>query len=136
MSQSQQRDGSAPAEPALGAVSAQRPPVVTEVGFAFDSHELDAAATARLTTLADNLEAHRALEADLVGYTDEAGDPVYNRNLSQLRAESVRHYLLKQGVPETRLRVVSPSDAEFDTLRKLEPPKSRRSVQIILTAQP
>jgi outer membrane protein OmpA-like peptidoglycan-associated protein len=38
------------------------------------------------------------------GYTDSIGDPEYNLNLSQERADSVRDYLIQSGVDPTHIR--------------------------------
>src|SRR5262249_38861304 len=38
------------------------------------------------------------------GYTDSIGDPGYNLDLSQRRADSVREYLVRQGVDPTHIR--------------------------------
>ena len=41
----------------------------------------------------------------MTGHTDNTGRRSHNRKLSQQRAKVVREYLLKQGVPEEKLRV-------------------------------
>ncbi|TVR63140.1 MAG: hypothetical protein EA422_10030 [Gemmatimonadales bacterium] len=41
------------------------------------------------------------------GFTDSAGDPAYNMRLGQRRADSVREYLVNQGLAEDRSRAVS-----------------------------
>lgn len=41
------------------------------------------------------------------GFTDSAGDPAYNKQLGQRRADAVREYLMGQGLPGDRSRAVS-----------------------------
>jgi len=53
------------------------------------------------------------------GFTDAAGDPVYNQQLGQRRAESVRQYLVTDGgLHPERVRAVSYGE---DTRRMLDP---------------
>lgn len=51
--------------------------------------------------MADPVSEGQAYRVD--GHTDLAGDPTYNLKLSNRRAESVRDFLLDQGVPPERL---------------------------------
>jgi OOP family OmpA-OmpF porin len=48
----------------------------------------------------------QAYEAIIIGYTDSTGNANYNLGLSKRRAESVRDYLVAQGVPAEKLRVL------------------------------
>jgi outer membrane protein OmpA-like peptidoglycan-associated protein len=45
------------------------------------------------------LLAYPDLKIRVDGYTDSTGTPEYNRDLSQRRADTVRGYMLKQGIP-------------------------------------
>lgn len=70
--------------------------------FAFASAELQASeALQKLgTLLRRNPDATFVIE----GYTDSIGDPNYNLNLSQERADSVRDYLIQSGVDSTHIQ--------------------------------
>lgn len=46
------------------------------------------------------------------GYADPRGDAEMNRILSQQRAEEVRKYLLSQGVPAPRIKILEMSAPE------------------------
>jgi OOP family OmpA-OmpF porin len=50
--------------------------------------------------LADHPE---LLKVEIQGHTDERNTDAYNLRLSQRRAETVRKYLIKNGISETRL---------------------------------
>jgi outer membrane protein OmpA-like peptidoglycan-associated protein len=70
--------------------------------FAFASAELQPSeALQKLgTLLRRNPDATFVIE----GYTDSIGDPMYNLNLSQERADSVRDYLIQSGVDPAHIQ--------------------------------
>lgn len=82
------------------------PPVVAPLRlsadalFAFDSANLSAAGRARLDEFVQALSASTATETlNIIGYTDRIGSDAYNMELSRRRAQSVRSYLVQQGIP-------------------------------------
>ena len=82
------------------------PPVVAPLRlsadalFAFDSANLSATGRAKLDELLHGLSASAVQEAlNIVGYTDRIGSDAYNMELSRRRAQSVRDYLVQQGIP-------------------------------------
>ena len=77
--------------------------VLRGVNFAFDSSELDAAARAVLDEAADHVKDMPNLKLVLLGYTDSVGTDAYNLGLSQRRANSVKAYLAKAGVPASAM---------------------------------
>jgi outer membrane protein OmpA-like peptidoglycan-associated protein len=40
------------------------------------------------------------------GYTDSLGHPVYNKNLSKMRAEVIKKYLVDKGLPGAKVEAV------------------------------
>jgi outer membrane protein OmpA-like peptidoglycan-associated protein len=58
---------------------------------------------------------------EIEGHTDSTGTDAYNQKLSQSRAESVRNFLVEQGIPETRI----PSTQGFGRSRPIAPNDSR-----------
>lgn len=72
--------------------------------FAFDSADLSAAGRQRLDALLQQLR-DGAAQASLtiIGYTDRIGADAYNLELSRRRANSVRDYLVGQGIPAAAL---------------------------------
>lgn len=96
----------APPPPAPPPPAVQAPlRISADALFAFDSAELSAAGRTRLDEVVRSLGSNAA-QANLVvvGYTDRIGSDSYNQGLSQRRAESVRAYLVSQGVPAGAIR--------------------------------
>ncbi len=67
--------------------------------FAFDHYDLKPAARARLDALVQRMHGARINAIHVVGYTDSIGTEKYNQKLSERRADSVRNYLIRDGVP-------------------------------------
>ena len=64
--------------------------------FEFDSSALTGAGEAELDRLTAKLNSQDKIKSiEIVGHTDSVGTDVYNQNLSELRAESVKSYLQK-----------------------------------------
>lgn len=63
---------------------------------------LTAAAQANLNKVVPVFKEYPDTEIDIFGYTDSTGSPEFNLNLSQKRAESVRDYLVSQGLVASR----------------------------------
>ena len=79
--------------------------VITErIEFEFDSARLLESSTPVLTAVLDVMREHLELNVVLIeGHTDDIGDAKYNKDLSERRAESVRHWLIAHGVDVARL---------------------------------
>jgi outer membrane protein OmpA-like peptidoglycan-associated protein len=57
----------------------------------------------------------RITKLRIEGHTDDQGDAVYNKRLSQRRADAVRAYLIKKGVDAGRLDAVGFGEEQFKT---------------------
>jgi outer membrane protein OmpA-like peptidoglycan-associated protein len=66
--------------------------------FAFDRYNLRPAAEATLAQAAALIRQRAPRSLSVEGHTDAIGDAAYNLNLSKLRAESVRHWLVNRNV--------------------------------------
>jgi OOP family OmpA-OmpF porin len=68
--------------------------------FDFDSAVLKDSGKAALQELGDAIKARgaRVVDIDIIGHTDSIGPAEYNMDLSVRRAESVRDYLVSEGV--------------------------------------
>lgn len=88
--------------------------------FKNDSRELSEANQMQLKRIRQYIEADERVEkVRVIGYTDNSGRRGYNNAISQKRAEAVRDYLIKVGVPESLIAITwkGPLDpvAENDT---------------------
>src|SRR5262245_37120656 len=81
--------------------------VLQTVYFAFNSNELDAAATAILQANAVWLKAHSKHTVEIGGHCDERGSIGYNVALGDRRATAVKEYLIGLGVNATTLVAIS-----------------------------
>jgi outer membrane protein OmpA-like peptidoglycan-associated protein len=74
-----------------------------DVLFISGHAELRAGASGNLNKLVSFLNRYPQRSAVIEGYTDSVGTEDYNQGLSQRRADSVRSYLIAQGVASSRL---------------------------------
>jgi outer membrane protein OmpA-like peptidoglycan-associated protein len=72
---------------------------INDVLFDFNKYTLKPVAREKLAKVAGILLAYPGLKIQLEGHTDSVGSDEYNMKLSQQRADSVRDYLVSQGVP-------------------------------------
>jgi outer membrane protein OmpA-like peptidoglycan-associated protein len=69
-----------------------------KVGFENGSFKLASGAESQLGDLATLLKAYPDVKADIVGYTDDAGDDGKNKTLSRERAKVIKTWLADHGV--------------------------------------
>ena len=81
--------------------------VVEPIYFEFDSSALSDRAPAVLTKIAAHLRTYPDSEAIAQGHCDERGSDAYNLALGMRRAESVKIFLVQQGISADRLETVS-----------------------------
>jgi outer membrane protein OmpA-like peptidoglycan-associated protein len=79
---------------------------VVVLHFAFDGWALDHQARTAVLDVVGRLRENPALIVQMEGYADSMGAPPYNLHLSQLRAESVRRFLVEQGIATHRLQAI------------------------------
>lgn len=104
-----------------------------EVLFQLDKSELRAPAKARLDQVAEVLLAKRDQGITIEGHTDSQGSASHNEKLSQERAESVRSYLVNQGIAPDRVKAVG--KGQTDPVASNDTPEGRannRRVEIIV----
>ncbi len=73
------------------------------VNFEFNSDQLTADSRPILAGVATDLKKFPRLRVEMEGHTDSVGADAYNLGLSQRRADSVRAFLLSEGVPAERV---------------------------------
>lgn len=74
--------------------------------FDFNKASIKPISYGLLVEVAQALKEHANLKVRVEGHTDSRGNPEYNRKLSQNRAESVRNFLIGQGIPPERLEAM------------------------------
>jgi outer membrane protein OmpA-like peptidoglycan-associated protein len=76
-----------------------------QVLFDYDKATLKPAGIQALGPVVQELKRQPNLRAHIVGHTDSDGSDTYNIGLSKRRAESVRNYLVAQGIAASRLTI-------------------------------
>jgi len=86
--------------------------VLRGVNFAFDSAEIKPIEAVVLDQAAEILSRNTDVRVRVEGFTDSTGPAEYNLVLSERRAESVKRYLVVQGVASHRLDTVGFGEAD------------------------
>jgi OOP family OmpA-OmpF porin len=79
---------------------------LTGIGFETDSAKIDSASGGILDLAFLILEDNPQLHVEIAGHTSGEGDANHNLDLSLRRAEAVKAYLSKRGIPPTRILTV------------------------------
>ena len=82
-----------------------------DVLFAVNQATLTPGAMHNRATLVTFLKAHPERRVTIEGYTDSTGSASSNLELSQRRAEAVRHFLLHNGIEASRLTATGYGEA-------------------------
>jgi outer membrane protein OmpA-like peptidoglycan-associated protein len=82
-----------------------------DVLFQTAKSDLEPAATTTLDGLVASLNKDPSSHITIEGYTDNAGKPEYNRELSQRRADAVMQYLIAHGIAPDRLNAVGKGES-------------------------
>jgi outer membrane protein OmpA-like peptidoglycan-associated protein len=107
-----------------------------DVLFHINSANLTTDARERLAKVAGILIAYPDIHIEVDGYTDTTGSPQYNQQLSQQRADTVRSYLVQQGVPSPS--VDSKGFGPNDPVASNDTPQGRqqnRRVDLVVSGQ-
>ena len=75
--------------------------------FAFNSAKITPEGEAKLSDTVATLKSHPDVKVVCSGYTDSVGSQQYNLKLGQRRADSVKDYLVSQGIDSSRIRTDS-----------------------------
>lgn len=82
-------------------------PKEMRVHFSYDSDNLDIPNQAIARAHAEYMLKYPSLRLRLEGNTDERGTRAYNLALGERRADSVKNFLIANGVPADRIEIVS-----------------------------
>jgi peptidoglycan-associated lipoprotein len=77
------------------------------VFFSFDGYDLSPEAQATLTKQSSWLQKYQNVAVTVEGHADERGTREYNLALGDRRANSVRNYLIANGVQPSRITTIS-----------------------------
>jgi outer membrane protein OmpA-like peptidoglycan-associated protein len=79
---------------------------ISDVLFDFNKYTLKPGAREKMAKVAGILLAYPGLRLQLEGHTDSIGTDEYNMTLSQKRADTVRDYLISQGVQSDNVSAI------------------------------
>ena len=101
--------------------------------FEVNKSTLEADTITNLQAQARWLEQNSSIPITIEGHADEQGTREYNLALGARRATSVRNYLVSQGIPETRLSIVTYGKERPIEICSMEKcwSKNRRSVTVV-----
>jgi OOP family OmpA-OmpF porin len=104
------------------------------VNFAFNKADLTAESRPVLDGVAAGLKNHPRVKVEIQGHTDSVGADAYNLKLSQRRAESVRAYLISDGVSDEQLVAKGYGESQPIASNKTDEgrAKNRRVVMYVL----
>lgn len=103
-----------------------------QIQFAFNSDRIEGASATTMSNLAAALKSDelKGRTFQVVGHTDGVGSANYNMRLSQMRAASVKRFLVDQGVQAGRLS--ASGTGANDLLNKTDPSAAEnRRVEIV-----
>lgn len=75
------------------------------VNFEFGSANISASSTQVLNDIYSSAVTAEGLKIGVYGHTDNVGNPQSNRDLSERRAQAVKDFLTKKGIPSQRIEV-------------------------------
>ncbi len=84
----------------------------SDVQFPVDSATVQPGLRDTLDRVAKVLQSYPGTQVAVVGHTDSTGDPAYNQNLSERRAQAVRDELVLAGVSPATLMVMGRGENE------------------------
>src|SRR6185369_5003320 len=80
--------------------------LTSDILFDYNSSDLRPESRATLSDLAGNFRRYADEIIDVEGHTDSTGTPDYNQKLSERRADSVKGFLIDQGVTSNRINAI------------------------------
>lgn len=126
------RLGSAAAATAVAEQPAPPASISMQIQFAFNSDRIEGASASTMSNLAQALSSDelKSRSFQVIGHTDGVGSAGYNQRLSQMRATSVKRYLMSHGVSTDRLSASGKGASQL--LNKTDPTAAEnRRVEIV-----
>jgi OOP family OmpA-OmpF porin len=91
-----------------------------KINFQTNSFELSTKSTLILDPLIRFLKIAKPLEIQITGFTDSTGTKDFNKDLSLKRAESVKKYMIKNGINEDSIKTYGGDDKNINSTRRVE----------------
>ena len=111
--------------------------LASSVLFASGRSDVLPAVGGRLSEIAQFFRATPERRVFVEGHTDSVGSEAYNQVLSQLRADSLRTYLIMQGVPADRVSAIGYGESRpVASNATIEGRTNNRRVEIVLATPP
>ena len=88
-------------------VETPEPTPSLDIYFDFDKSDLKIEAIASIKATAKLLKNNPHYKLEIQGHSDSRGTNIYNIELGELRAETVKKYLLSLGIEKNRVNVIS-----------------------------
>jgi outer membrane protein OmpA-like peptidoglycan-associated protein len=110
---------------------------VSDVLFDFNKYTLKPGAREKMAKVSGILLAYPGLKIQVEGHTDAVGSEEYNLKLSQQRADSVRDYLVAQGVPAPGVTSIGLGKADpVATNDTAAGRQQNRRVELVVSGEP
>ena len=122
---------SAESQPVLAAVDQK-----SIIFFEHNSNELPVKAYETLNNIVKFISQRPDVKITVEGYTDSYGDTVYNRQLSQYRADMVKNYLIGNGIAPSKISARGRGkENPLDSNATFEGRKQNRRVEIRINSE-
>ena len=108
--------------------------VVENIAYTYNKASLNPSSTTILEELKTSMLKNPKLKIKVIGHTDNAGSDDYNQKLSERRAETVKTYLVKNGIFQERIQIEGMGEKKPIASNQTEAgrSKNRRTEFIIL----
>ncbi|WP_139063761.1 OmpA family protein [Flagellimonas eckloniae] len=108
--------------------------VLNHVNFDFDRFELEPKAKQSLKDVYQHLQKNPNLKVSISGHTDDQGSEEYNDVLSQQRAKTVAKYLMRLGLPKSRITSAGYGNKmPLDSTQSDKARRKNRRVEFVMT---
>ncbi len=87
--------------------------IVARIHFDFDKYEIKEEYIPILNEVVKTLKENPFFKVRIEGYTDIIGPKEYNERLALKRAQAVKEYLVKHGIPEEKIEIVGYGKERF-----------------------
>jgi len=126
-------DGCPDVKPQKIIISKKKIEILEQVNFALNSAVIEPSSFELLNEVAQAIMDNPEIEVRVEGHTDNEGNDDYNLRLSQSRAESVRAYLISQGIKPSRLEAIGFGESQpIDTNRTEQGRANNRRVEFTI----